>query len=101
MPPTTAISSTRSNRIPEEFTMATPVGQGKTTTVSNEILLGLAAYSIRPITQDQAQIMSNYILRDVPARTPFSCPVMENVICIDPLLRGHLSYKASFYLSQR
>jgi hypothetical protein len=69
MPPATAISSTRSNRIPEEFTMATPVGQGKTTTISNEILLGLAAYSIRPITQDQAQIMSNYILRDVPAQT--------------------------------
>lgn len=69
MPTAKAISSTRSNRIPEGFTMATPIGQGRTTTIPYEILQGLAAYSIRPITQDQAQIMSNYILRDVPAQT--------------------------------
>lgn len=81
MPPATAISSTRSNRIPEGFTMATPVGQGRTTTISNEILQGLAAYSLRPITEDQAQIMSNYILRDVPAQT---CKIFIYifVICI-------------------
>ena len=31
----------------------------------------------------------------------FSCPIIENFIWIDPLLRGHLSYKATFSLSQR
>jgi hypothetical protein len=31
----------------------------------------------------------------------FLVPVIENVICIEPLLRGHLSYKATFSLSQR
>ena len=34
-------------------------------------------------------------------RSPFSCPVIENFIWIEPLLRGHLSYKASFSVSQR
>jgi hypothetical protein len=33
-------------------------------------------------------------------RSHFSCPVIENVIWIEPLLRGHLSYKATFCLSQ-
>ena len=33
-------------------------------------------------------------------RSPFSCPVMENFIWIEPLLRGHLTYKATFSLSQ-
>jgi hypothetical protein len=28
-------------------------------------------------------------------------PVIEHFICIEPLLRGHLSYKATFSLSQR
>jgi hypothetical protein len=31
----------------------------------------------------------------------FSCPVVEHFIWIEPLLRGHLSYKANFSLSQR
>jgi hypothetical protein len=31
----------------------------------------------------------------------FSCPVVENFIWIEPLLRGHLFYKATFSLSQR
>jgi len=31
----------------------------------------------------------------------FSCPFIENFIWIEPLLRGHLSYKATFSLSQR
>ena len=30
-----------------------------------------------------------------------SCPVIEHFIWIEPLLRGHLSYKATFMLSQR
>ena len=30
----------------------------------------------------------------------FSCPVMEKFIWIEPLLRGHLSYKATFSLFQ-
>jgi hypothetical protein len=30
-------------------------------------------------------------------RSPFSCPVIENFIYIEPLLRGHLSYKATFF----
>ena len=34
-------------------------------------------------------------------RSPFSCPVIENFIRIKPILRGHLSYKATFSLSQR
>jgi hypothetical protein len=29
-------------------------------------------------------------------RSPFSCPVIEKFICIEPLLRGHTSYKATF-----
>jgi hypothetical protein len=28
--------------------------------------------------------------------SPFSFPVIENFICIEPLLRGQLSYKATF-----
>jgi len=31
----------------------------------------------------------------------FSYPVIENFIRIEPLLRGHLSYKATFSLPQR
>ena len=34
-------------------------------------------------------------------RSPFSCPVIDNFICIELLLRGHLSYKDTFCLSQR
>ena len=34
-------------------------------------------------------------------RSPFSCPVIDNFIWIEPLLRGHLSYRATFSLSQR
>jgi hypothetical protein len=34
-------------------------------------------------------------------RSPFSYPVIENFIWIKPLLRDHLSYKATFSLSQR
>jgi hypothetical protein len=34
-------------------------------------------------------------------RSHFSCPVRENSMWIEPLLRGHLSYKATFSLSQR
>jgi hypothetical protein len=44
----------------------------------------------------------------LPRRSPllsshlyFSYPVIENFIWIEPLLRGHLSYKATFSLSQR
>ena len=33
--------------------------------------------------------------------SPFSCPVTENFIWIEPLLRGHFSYKTIFSLSQR
>jgi hypothetical protein len=33
-------------------------------------------------------------------RSPFSCPVIGNVIWIEPHLRGHLSYKATFSLFQ-
>jgi hypothetical protein len=29
-------------------------------------------------------------------RSPFSCPIIENFIWIESLLRGHLSYKAIF-----
>ena len=32
--------------------------------------------------------------------SPFYCPVIEYFIWIEPLLRGHLSYKATFSLSQ-
>ena len=31
-------------------------------------------------------------------RSPFSCPVIENFIWIEPLLRGLLSYKATFFV---
>jgi hypothetical protein len=31
-------------------------------------------------------------------RSPFSCPIIEHLIWIEPLLRGHLSYKATFPL---
>jgi hypothetical protein len=31
----------------------------------------------------------------------FSSPVIENFIWIEPLLRGHLSYQATFSLSKR
>jgi hypothetical protein len=34
-------------------------------------------------------------------RSPFACPVIEHFIWIEPLLRGHLSYKVAFSLSQR
>ena len=34
-------------------------------------------------------------------RSPFSCSVIDNSIFIEPLLRDHLSYKATFSLSQR
>jgi len=34
-------------------------------------------------------------------RSPFSCPVIENFIWIEPILRGHLSYKATFSFFQR
>jgi hypothetical protein len=34
-------------------------------------------------------------------QTHFSCPFIENFIWIEPLLRGHLSYKATFSVSQR
>ena len=33
-------------------------------------------------------------------RSPFSCPLLENFKRIEPLLRGHLSYKATFSLTQ-
>ena len=32
---------------------------------------------------------------------PFSCPSIGNFNWIEPLLKGHLSYKATFSLSQR
>ena len=34
-------------------------------------------------------------------KLPFFCPVIENFIWFKPLLRGHLYFKATFYLSQR
>ena len=34
-------------------------------------------------------------------RSPFYCPVIENVIWIEPLLRSHLSYQATFYVSHK
>jgi hypothetical protein len=34
-------------------------------------------------------------------QSPFSSPDIENFIWIEPLLRGHLSYKATLSLSQR
>ena len=34
-------------------------------------------------------------------RSPFPCPVIDNFIWIEPLLRGHLSYVATFSLTQR
>ena len=34
-------------------------------------------------------------------RSPFSCLFIENLILIEPLYRGHLSYKAIITLSQR
>ena len=34
-------------------------------------------------------------------RSPFSCPVITNFTCIEPLLRGDQSEKATFSLSQR
>jgi hypothetical protein len=33
-------------------------------------------------------------------RSPFSCPVIDNFILIEPLLRGHQFYKTTFSLSQ-
>lgn len=59
----------RQNPIQQEFTLPPVTVRGQTTTVSTEILQELAAYSLKPITEDQAEIMSNYILRDVPAQT--------------------------------
>ncbi|XP_076104210.1 matrilin-1-like isoform X2 [Mytilus galloprovincialis] len=44
-------------------------GQRQTTPLPIDIQRGLAAYSLKPITEDQAQIMSNYVLRDVPAQS--------------------------------
>ena len=34
-------------------------------------------------------------------RSRFYCPVIENVIWIEPLLKGHLLYQATFYVSHR
>jgi hypothetical protein len=34
-------------------------------------------------------------------RSPFSCPIIENFIWIESLLRGHLSYNVTFSFSQR
>ena len=34
-------------------------------------------------------------------QSPFSCPAIEKFIWNEPLLRDHLSYKATFCLSQR
>ena len=34
-------------------------------------------------------------------RSPFYCPVIEYFIWTEPLLRGHLSYKTTFSLTQR
>ena len=34
-------------------------------------------------------------------RSPVYCPVIENIIWIEPLLIGYLSYKATFSLFQR
>lgn len=50
-------------------------GQKQTTPLPIDIQRGLAAYSLKPITEDQAQIMSNYVLRDVPAQ---SCKFLQH-----------------------
>jgi len=42
-------------------------------------------------------LLSSYLYLKVT----FSCPVIENFIWIEPLLRGHLSYKATFSLFKR
>jgi len=42
-----------------------------------------------------------YLAATCIKRSPFSCPVIDNFIWIEPLLRGHLSYKATFSLSNR
>lgn len=72
LPPEILHALGRSDPIQREFfqTIETSVNnRDQTTTVSTEILQELAAYSLKPITEDQAEIMSNYILRDVPAQT--------------------------------
>ena len=33
-------------------------------------------------------------------QSPFSCPFIDNFILIEPLLRGHLFYKATVSMSQ-
>ena len=48
---------------------------------------------------------SPYAVKPVHAITSikqslFSCPVIENFIGIEPILRGYLSYKATFSMSQ-
>ena len=45
----------------------------------------------------QSPLLSSHLYE----KSPFSCPVIENVIWIEHFVRGHLSYKAIFSLSQR
>jgi hypothetical protein len=45
----------------------------------------------------QSPLLSSHLYLEVT----FSCPVIEKYILIEPLLRGHLSYKATFSSSQR
>jgi len=56
----------------------------------------------------KAKLLSLYISTVKPAhavscirRSHISCPVIENFIWIEPLLRGLLSYQATFSLSER
>ena len=44
----------------------------------------------------QSPLLSSHLYLKVT----FSCPVIEHFKWIQPLLKGHLSYKATFFLSQ-
>ena len=46
-------------------------------------------------------LQSNLIMWSPLLKCHLFCPIVENFIWIKPLLRGHLSYKATSYLSQR
>ena len=47
--------------------------------------------------QSNLSMWSSLLSSQLYLKVSFFCPVIENFICIEPLLRGQLSYKASLY----
>jgi hypothetical protein len=72
--------------------------------VWEELLLVKLLLELDPVIvlkiQSNLLISSSLLSSHCIKRPPFSCPVIEHFIWIEPLLRGHLSNKATISLSQ-